>query len=573
MILGVEGPVEGRGGAVASGHAAATEAGLEVLREGGNAFDAAVCVGFCLNVLEPFLVGTGGEAPMLVRTADGRVRVLAGQGCAAAALTLDEATRGGADRLPGEGLRSAVVPGAIGAWLMLADELGTLRLPRLLEPAIALAEGFPVYDRLAAQLGRFAPRLRERYPTNAALYLRGGVPGVGDVLRNPALAAFYRRLADAGTPARAAALVYGGEVGRELVAWTSGRGGLLTVDDLAAWRPRWEEPVARTYRGVRVHKCGPWSQGPVFLQQLALLERFDSARVGRRDADSWHVRLECSKLAFADREGFYGDPDFADVPLLRLLSDGYAAERVATIDGARASLAIRPGDGAFAPLPYVAAASDSDEDSDAGALAGPHAGWGPPRGDTTHLDVADRWGNVFAATPSGGWAQSSPVIPSLGFCLSTRAQMFHLAAGHPNAPAPGKRPRTTLTPSVAELPDGSILGFGTPGGDCQDQWTLAAFVDVVDGGMSLHDACNAPTLQSQHVPNSFWPREARPGGVLAEADLGDAVIDGLRGRGHRVEVGPARSQGRCSFVRRAPDGRLEAAISRRHGHPEVGALE
>lgn len=565
--LGGDGPVAGRGGAVATGHFAATTAALEVLAEGGNAFDAAVCAGLCLNVLEPFLVGTGGEAPMLVRTPDGRVRVLAGQGFAPAALTMEEARRGGVDRLPGEGLRSAVVPGALGAWTLLAEALGSVPWPRLVEPAIALAAGFPCYDRLAVQLAQFEVRLRDRYPTTAAVYFADGVPGVGDALRNPPLAALYRRLAEAGTAARARELIYDGPIGAELVGWTRAHGGLLTVEDLSAWRPRFEVPATRTYRGARVHKAGSWSQGPVFLQQLALLERFAG---GRGDADSWHLWIEANKLAFADREGFYGDPDFVDVPLERLLSDDYARDRAALIDPLRASMELRPGPGAFRPLPYAADVRGVPDGEARGA--GPHAGWGPPRGDTTHLDVADRLGNVFAATPSGGWAQSSPMIPELGFCLSTRAQMFHLADGHPNAPAPRKRPRTTLTPSLAELPDGTLLAFGTPGGDCQDQWSLQSFLAIVDGGRSLHEACNAPALQSAHAPNSFWPRESRPGTVLIEADMPAEVIDGLRERGHKIELTPARSQGRCSFVRRSPDGALEAAISRRHGHPEVGAL-
>lgn len=543
-----------------------------MLEQGGNAFDAAVCVAFCLNVLEPFLVGTGGEVPILLRRADGRVRALAGQGCAPATLTLDRACELGRDRLPGEGLASAVVPGALGAWLVLADELGSLPLPRLLGPAIDLAEGFEVYPGLAGQLRRYEQRLRKRYPTTAAVYLPDDEPpGVGDRLANPALARFYRRLAAAGTPGAAAALVYGGELGRELVAWTGAQGGLLTLEDLASWRPRFEETVRFDYRGATVHKCGPWSQGPVFLQQLALLQRWSPAEVALGDERSWHRWIECSKLAFADREAWYGDPDFTPVPLDLLLQPGYAARR-ASLVGEKASLELRAGaaDGRpfGPPLYWEGAVPTGDGDG-----AGPHAGWGPPRGDTTHLDVADRHGNLVAATPSGGWAQSSPVIPELGFCLSTRAQMFHLAAGHPNAPAPRKRPRTTLTPSLARLPGGHWLAFGTPGGDCQDQWTLQAFLRVFDGGQTLHEACNAPALHSAHFPNSFWPREAKPGAVVVEGDMPAAVIDGLQRRGHRVEVGPPRSQGRCSFVRRAATGELEAAISQRHGHPDVGALD
>jgi gamma-glutamyltranspeptidase / glutathione hydrolase len=571
----------GYGGAVASGHYLATDAGIAILREGGNAFDAAACVAFCLNVLEPFLVGTGGEVPILVRPAGRGVVAISGQGGAPAALTLDRLESMGVERIPGDGFLPAVVPGALGGWLAMLDRYGSMPLERIVEPAAELADGFPMYRMLAEQLGRYEDRLGQLYPTTADVCLAGGVPTEGARFSNPALAAFYRRIGATGSPVAAARLFYEGELGRQLLTEASGLATqdssgetwpcLLTADDLAAWKPTFEKPVSRTYRGHRVFKCDTWCQGPVFLQQLAILQRFDPWSAAP-DAASLHRYIEAHKLAFADREAWYGDPAHADVPLQALLSDAYARTREVSD---RASMAAQPGqpDGRVPPLLpwFPGAGGEGAGESMSGAAAGPHAGWGPKDGDTTHVDVVDRHGNLVSATPSGAWAQSSPMLPGLGFCLGTRGQMFHVRRGHPNAPAPGKRPRTTLTPSLAELKDGRWLVFGTPGGDCQDQWTLLLFLALADAGLDPQAACDAPLLKVAHLPNSFHPREARPGSVELEEGWPEEIVQGLRERGHGVTVGPA-TQGRCSVIEVRTDGTLTAAISRRQGHPSVGVF-
>ncbi len=571
----------GYGGAVASGHYLATEAGIAVLREGGNAFDAAACVGFCLNVLEPFLVGTGGEVPILVRPAGRDVVAISGQGGAPAALTMDWLEARGVERIPGDGFLPAVVPGALGGWLGMLDRYGSLPLERLVEPAAALADGFPMYRMLREQLLRYEGRLRRLYPTTGAVYVDSGVVDEGARFSNPALAAFYRRLGAAGSAAGALELFYEGELGRQLIAECAGlqsqdaagaqHAGFRAGGDVAGWRARVEAPVSRGYRGHTVYKCDSWSQGPVFLQQLALLER-GAPWEARPGIDALHRYVEVHKLAFADREAWYGDPAFADVPLPALLSAAYARTREW---GDEASMEARPGrpDG-MQPraIPWFPGpgGEGAGERLEAGA-AGPHAGWGPRDGDTTHVDVVDRHGNLVSATPSGGWAQSSPMLPGLGFCLGTRGQMFHVRRGHPNAPAPGKRPRTTLTPSLAELRDGRWLVFGTPGGDCQDQWTLLLFLAIADAGLGVQEACDAPLLKVMHLPNSFFPREARPGAIELEEGWPADVVAGLRARGHAVTQG-APTQGRCSVIEVGNDGTLAVGVSRRQGHPEVGVF-
>jgi gamma-glutamyltranspeptidase/glutathione hydrolase len=324
--------------------------------------------------------------------------------------------------------------------------------------------------------------------------------------------------------------------------------GLIRADDLAAYRTRLESPATVGYRGIDVHKCSTWTQGPVFLQQLRLLEGFDLAALGHNSVDYLHTLVEAGKLAFADRERWYGDPAFASVPLERLLSSAYADERRRLIDPAVASDEFRPGDaGPMAP-PDVA--------------PDPRAG----NGDTTHVSVADAEGNLFAATPSGGWLESSPVIPSLGFPLGSRLQVFNLHEGHPNALAPGKRPRTTLTPSLVTRDGAPWLAFGTPGGDQQDQWTLQFFLNVVDFGMDLQAAIDAPLVHQLHFPSSFYPHETFPKRVVAESRVPATVLDELRARGHDVVTVADWASGEVCAVRFTPaTGLLEAAASPRAG--------
>jgi gamma-glutamyltranspeptidase/glutathione hydrolase len=578
--------LQGYGGAVAAGHHLGVQAGAAALAAGGNAADAACAIGFALQVLEPHMNGPAGEVPILVYdAAEDRTFAISGQGTAPAAATRAHFAGLGLDRIPGDGFLAATVPAALDAWCLLLARFGTMTLEQVLAPARALAErGFPMYPFLRSVLSFCERRFREHWPTSAAVYLP--IRAAGERQTNPALAAFLEslvsveRAAHGGREARIQAArdsFYRGRAAEEIEAFlstplrdASGRAhpGLLTADDLARYEGTVEEPVSADYRGARVWKCPPWSQGPVFLQQLRLLEGFDLSAMGRNSADALHVWLECAKLAFADREACYGDPRFADVPIADLLSDTYTEKRRTLVDPARASLELRPGLGRLPKgWPWVADAPAPSQEPQ--ALAASRG-----RGDTTHLDVVDRHGNMVSATPSGAWIPSSPVIPALGFPIGTRAQMFVLDPEHPNCVAPGKRPRTTLSPSLGLLPDGTRIAFGTPGGDQQDQWTVQMFLNVVDfAARDLQSAIDAPTVHSLHMPDSFFPRTSQPGAVAAESRIDAGVVDELARRGHRVRRGGAWEHGRVLAVSRDPDtGRCESAASPRFAIAAAAAL-
>ncbi|MEX2212224.1 MAG: gamma-glutamyltransferase family protein [Gaiellaceae bacterium] len=535
--------LRGTFGMVASTHWLASAAGMAMLERGGNAFDAAVAAGLVLQVVEPHLNGPGGEVPIVLYSAErGEVLVVNGQGPAPAAATIDEFRGRGLDLVPGTGVLAACVPGAFAAWLLILRELGTMPLAEVAAPAIGYAEhGYPVLPRVTDTIERMEPVFREQWQGSAELYLPAPRPGT--LFRNPALAETYKRVV--GEPDA----WYRGFVAEAIHEFVAREDGLLTGEDLAAFEARFEPPLSLDFRGHTVFKCGPWSQGPVFLQQLALLDDFDLARLP--PAEYVHTVVECAKLAFADRDAWYGDPDFTDVPLDRLLSREYADERRRLVGG-EASGELRPGlDGR---LPEVAA----------GSVAPAHLGTGEPtRGDTCHVDVADRHGNLISATPSGGWLQSSPVIPELGFPLGTRAQMFWLEAGHPSSLEPRKRPRTTLSPSLAFRGGDPYLAFGTPGGDQQDQWSLQVFLNHAVFGLNLQEAIDAPAFHTNHLISSFHPRSFEPRVVELESRFDAAVVDELRERGHDVRVTVAWSLGRVSAVAREPDGLLKAGANPR----------
>jgi len=571
-------------GMVASTHWLASAAGMRLLEAGGNAFDAAVAAGFVLQVVEPHLNGPGGEVPILFAPAGGPVRVIAGQGPAPAAATIDAFTALGLDLVPGTGLLAACVPGAFDAWLRLLAEHGTATLADVLEPAIFYADhGFPVVPDITATVDRVARMFADDWPTSAALWLPGGAPpAAGSRFALPGLAATYRRIlaeaaaagADRDVQIAAARQAWSqGFVAEAIADWcastqvrdTSGRrhGGLLTGDDLAAFVAPEEQPASVDYGGWRVHKTGPWGQGPVLLQQLRLLAGDDLAALDPTGPDFVHLVTEAAKLAFADREAWYGDPRHVDVPLDELLSPSYSMDRRGLIDDT-ASLTLRPGSpGGRTPRLPVPPTPET-------ALAG--AGVGEPTmdsrgrasGDTCHVSVMDRWGNCVAATPSGGWLHSSPTIPALGFPLGTRAQMFWLTEGLPSSLAPGKRPRTTLTPSIATHDDGSRLAFGTPGGDQQDQWSLTFFLRFVNHGRDLQETIDLPMFHSTHMPSSFYPRDARPGELHVEGRFSAGTRAELTRRGHRLVVSGDWSLGRLSAVRHDPTtGLLHAGANPR----------
>ncbi len=575
-------------GMVASTHWLASAAGQAVLEQGGNAFDAAVAAGLVLQVVEPHLNGPGGEVPIIGFDAgQGEPFVISGQGPAPRAATLGAFAALDVDLIPGNGLLAACVPGAFGAWMLLLRDHGVARLRDVMRYAIEYAgSGYPLVANISDAIAGMAATFREHWPSSAEVYLPGGqVPAPGTRFSNPQLAATYQRLldeAEAASPDRdeqieaARAVFYQGFIAEELASYldfaevmdVTGRPnrGLLAYDDLAAWRPGVEAPLTFDYAGLTVCKTQPWGQGPVFLQQLALLAGFDLAGMGPGRPEYIHTVTECAKLAFADREAWYGDPGFTDVPMAALLAPDYADQRRCLV-GAEASAGLTPGaplgpDGPQPRLPsFARAGGQPGVDSSTGEPTAQAMGLGR-RGDTCHVDTADRWGNMVSATPSGAWLQSSPVIPALGFCLGTRAQMFTLEPGLPATLAPGKRPRTTLSPGLA-LRDGQpYLAFGTPGGDQQDQWSLAFFLNHVHFGMNLQQAIDAAEFHTRHFPSSFYPRESAPRSLDIEARAGEATVADLRRRGHQVTVTPPWSLARVSAVARR-DGMLYAAANPR----------
>lgn len=575
--------IAGTFGVAASTHWIASQVAMSVLERGGNAFDAAVAAGFVLHVAEPHLNGIGGDVPMIIHCASsGRQHVICGQGPAPALASIEAFEGLGLGMVPGTGLLPAVVPGAFDAWCLLLRDFGTMEFADVVAYAVHYAEkGIHIVPRISDAIAGVRELFEQHWPTSAEVFLPGGkVPAGRSLFRRPALAKTLERLASAaagpsresridairkawseGFVAEAVDRFYS----RESLMDTSGEKhpGFLRGEDMAAWSAGIEDPLAYDYADrYTVLKCGPWSQGPVFLQQLSLLAGFDIGAMDPTGADFVHTVTECAKLAFADREAYYGDPDFVDVPLDTLLSPAYAAERRALV-GERASLELRPG-----------AIDGYDNTIDVGEPdlpAVPVAGAGEPtvarqgerRGDTCHMDIIDRWGNMVSATPSGGWLQSSPVIPELGFPLSTRGQMFTLKKGLPNSLAPKKRPRTTLTPSFA-LRDGKPwMPFGTPGGDQQDQWSLTFFLRRVHHAMTSQTAIDVPSFHSEHWPSSFWPRNATPGRIVIEERFGAAVADDLAARGHDVVVGPPWSEGRLSAASLEDDGQMFAAANPR----------
>ena len=551
----------GTRGVVASGHYLATAAGFRIMEQGGNAIDAGVAMGFCLNLLEPTDNGIGGEAPTLVYSAkENKPFAISGMGWSPAAFTIEWCRRHDIDMIPGDGYLPACVPAMVDTWALALGRFGTMGLSQVLQPAIELAEnGFPVHERVLTKVIPCKEKFTRQYPTTGRIYCPDGrVPQLGQIIRNTDWANSMRLLCkaeqDAGHKGRVAGIeaardvFYKGPIAEHIVDFiaknavedNSGKThtGLLSYEDMAEWHAAVEEPITVNYRGLDVYKCSSWTQGPVFLQQLTLLEGFDLKAMEHNSPEYLHTLIECAKLAFADREAYYGDPLFDEVPLDVLLSKQYAAERRDLV-GPEASKDLRPGDTGGGIPAYATFDVLADNRRALGLAAGqsPEAGDGKAYlADTTHLDAVDREGNMISATPSGGWIQSSPVVEGLGFPLGTRGQMFYLNPERPNALVPRKRPRATLTPSLVTRDGEPFMVFGTPGGDCQDQWTLQFFLNYVEFGMDVQEALDAPTVHCEHFPSSFYPRTARPGGMRAEGRIPHDVIEELRRRGHKATV-------------------------------------
>ncbi|NVO58539.1 gamma-glutamyltransferase family protein [Rhodobacteraceae bacterium B1Z28] len=579
--------IRGTFGVVTSTHWIASAVGFGILEKGGNAFDAAVATAMTLQVVEPHLNGPAGDMPAIFHSVKtGKTEVLCAQGPAPAGATIEHYTGLGLNLIPGSGLLATVIPGAFDGWMLMLRDHGSLPLRVVMEPAIAYArDGHPVLPRVAHTIAGLSEFFAKEWPSSAETWLPDGqAPEPNANFANPALAATYERLvsdAEAAHEDRVDQIDAARRVWRQgfvadrifdyladaSVMDVSGQRNraVLARDDIANWHASYEEPLSYEYHGWTIHKTHAWSQGPVLLQALAILKGINLGAMDPNGAEFVHTVIEAMKLAYADREAYYGDPDHSDIPMEYLLSDEYAAERRALI-GQNASLEQRPGRvPGFEHLAdaYVARAA-RDFSANTGASAGEPtmSHLTEKRGDTVHLDVIDRWGNMVAATPSGGWLQSSPVIPGLGFPLNSRAQMFWLEPGLPTSLMPGHRPRTTLTPSLAEK-NGTQLVFGTPGGDQQDQWQLIWFLRFVHFGLELQHCMDAPLFHSMHFQSSFYPRAAQPGEMMIEATFGDAVIEDLRARGHKVTVAGPWTVGRLTAALRESNGTLRAAATPR----------
>jgi gamma-glutamyltranspeptidase/glutathione hydrolase len=499
--------IDGTFGVVTSTHWIATAVGMGILEKGGNAFDAAVATAFTLQVVEPHLNGPGGDVPIIVHDVKrGRTEVICGQGPAPAGATIDHFRKLGLDLIPGTGLLATCIPGMFDAWMLLLRDYGTMSLADVLTPAIGYAHnGHPLVERANATIAIVASLFRDHWPTSAAVYLpHGDVPATGTLFTNKTLAATYTRVLK---EAESAGANREAQIERARKVWSQGfvaeaidrfcrtqclmdvsgtpHSGVLTGDDMANWQATIGEPLRYDYGPYTVCKA-PWSQGPVMLQQLALLKGFGLDGLDMVVPDFIHLQVECAKLAFADREKFYGDPDVIDVPMATLLSDAYNDDRRQLVTD-KASLELRPGSVAnFGAVMKLR--REEGQRASVGALGAgePTVGrLGEVRGDTVHFDIIDQAGNMISATPSGGWLQSSPTIPEIGFCLGTRAQQFWLEENHPASLAPGRRPRTTLSPTLALRDNEPYLAWGSPGGDQQDQWTAQFLLRYVHVKMNL----------------------------------------------------------------------------------------
>jgi gamma-glutamyltranspeptidase / glutathione hydrolase len=571
-------------GVVTSTHWIASAVGMSILEKGGNAFDAAVATGFVLQIVEPHLCGPGGDLPAVIYSKKkDKVEVICAQGPAPAGATIEHYTAEGLSLIPGDGLLATVIPGSFDGWMLMLRDYGSMNVRDVLEPAIYYAEhGHPMLPRVSATIKGLAAFFEKEWPTSHETWLPGGsAPEAHANFRNPVLAETWKRvIAEAETKGGREAQVeaardafYRGFVAEKIddylktaeVMDASGNRhkGVLTANDMANWSATIEEPLIYDYHGWTIAKIGPWGQGPVFLQTLSILKGFDLAAMDPAGADFVHTVVEAMKLAFADREVYYGDPNFSEVPIAHLLSETYAAERRKLI-GANASFDLRPG-----IVPGFEAQHDLTmkmlgADSKTGAVYEPTmAHLSEKRGDTVHIDVIDRDGNMVSVTPSGGWLQSSPTVPGLGFCLNSRAQMFWLKSGLPTSLAPGKRPRTTLTPSLGLYEGRPTLAFGTPGGDQQEQWQLSFFLRYINHKLNLQAAIDQPLFHTSHFPGSFYPRTREPGSLMAEANFGPDVLGALRRKGHKLTVADPWTIGRLTAARRDADGLLRAAATPR----------
>jgi gamma-glutamyltranspeptidase / glutathione hydrolase len=540
-------PVRGTREMVGAANNLEVEAGFRMLEQGGNAVDAGVAATLAAAVTEQSRFGLGGEMPLLVKMAGKPVVVISGVGVAPARATVDFYLHRPAEPwedpnrkppIPSEGILAAVTPGAFDGLMLALQKYGTKSFAEVAEPAIECAHGFPIAEEVATFLHLYK-RIMMTWPTSAAFfYPSGEAPDAGDLVRMPALEKTLRELVAAEKHAHGNRvrkiqavrdLFYRGKIARRIAAFSEANGGLIEYEDLANYKADIEEPKSTTYRGYTVYKPGFWTQGPVMLEALNILEGYDLKAMGHNSPQYLHTVIEAVKLAFADRDRYYGDPKFSRIPEEILLSKEYAAERRKLIDPAKASMESRPGNlGASSPM-TTGPAGNADAH------------------DTTCVNVFDRWGNAFSETPSGAWLPSV-IAGDTGIPLSTRLQSFVVTPGHANQIAPGKRPRVTLSPTLVAKDGEFFMELSTPGGDNQDQALLQVLLNVIDFGMGPQQAVEAPRFQTEAMYGSFAFHEFQPGKVNLEGRIPQATANALTALGHQITVTGDWSNGSAPTV-------------------------
>ncbi|MEK6324797.1 MAG: gamma-glutamyltransferase family protein [Acidobacteriota bacterium] len=569
--------VRGKRGAVAAGHPLSAEAGMRLLQQGGNAVDAGCAAILAASVIEFSHFSFGGEVPIIIKLSRGRVSVINGQGIAPQLATrqffLNQAKKGDREKgpsfIPSSGILPATVPAVLDAVVTALDRFGTKSLAAVMQPAVELADGFPI-DELRVSYIERTRKVYEQWPTSAKLFLpEGRVPKPGDLFSQPDLARTLREIVKAERAAasrgRHAALTaardyfYKSVIAKRISDFCAANGGLLRAGDFAAFHANVEEPTHSSYRGYEVYKTGFWAQGPAMLEMLNVLEGYDLRAMKHNSADYIHTLTEAMKLGFADRDRYYGDPDFVRVPATELLSKDYAAMRRSLIDEKRASLEQRPGD----PVNKKPLVNGTPHPALTGQSAVPEA---ERANDTTCVNVIDKDGNLFSATPSGAWLPTV-VAGNTGVMLGQRMQSFLLEEGHPNVIQPGKRPRITLTPTLV-LKDGKpFLVLSTPGGDNQDQSLIQVLLNIVEFGMNVQEAVEASRFQTLHLVSSFDDHRFNAGVLNLEDRIQKQVGDELGTRGHKVETQSAWGNPSAPTVIRfySESGVIEAGADPRRG--------
>lgn len=575
--------VRGRRGVVAGGHPLSVEAGMRILQRGGNAVDAGVATILAASVIEFSHFSFGGEVPILIKLKTKNVSVIEGMGTAPAKATREFFVRRATERglrsttatapdsaatqakrdeldmpsmpggqtglIPSTGPLAATVPAVLDACVVALDQFGTKSLSEVIQPAIELADGFPI-DELRVEYIKTRAPIFSQWPDAKRVFLpNGSVPKAGDIFVQADLARTLRSIAATeranAAHGRHAALIaardyfYRGPIGRRIGDYMQNHGGLLAASDLAGWRARVGAPTEGSYRGYEIYKTGFWAQGPALIEALNILEGYDLKRMRQNSPDYIHTLTEALKLAMADRDRFYGDPDFVKIPAQQLLSKTYAALRRNLIDEKRASLDQRPGDPSNMK-PLLASAGTISY----------HAAPIPEiqkANDTTCVNVIDKEGNMFSATPSGAWLPAV-VAGDTGVLMGQRLQSALTDPNSPNVVAPGKRPRITLTPTLV-LKDGRpFMVLSTPGGDNQDQALLQVLLNVIEFGMNPQEAVEAPRFDTQHYVSSFDNHEFLPGVLNLESRISDDVIRSLSTRGHKVKIQTAWGTGSSPTV-------------------------